>query len=117
MAFCASSDRLPMDGEDWKYLLRLEEELCCKLNNIDFRMPPSKIVHVYNPIDYAIQLHLSFITRFFTFPKKVLFVGMNPGPFGMAQTGVFNIYKVFRAGIILQFYVWTGALWRCCNLS
>jgi len=48
--------------------------------------PP--VTHVYNPLDYAAPVHEAYLTRFATTPKLVLFLGMNPGPWGMAQTGV-----------------------------
>jgi single-strand selective monofunctional uracil DNA glycosylase len=44
--------------------------------------------HVYNPLDYAWPAHETYLTRFGEPPKEVLFVGMNPGPWGMAQTGI-----------------------------
>ncbi len=44
--------------------------------------------HVYLPLDYARTAHERYLTRYGTPPKRVLFLGMNPGPFGMAQTGV-----------------------------
>ncbi len=43
---------------------------------------------VYAPLDYAWQAHAAYIRRFATGPRRVVFLGMNPGPFGMAQTGV-----------------------------
>lgn len=46
------------------------------------------VAHVYNPLDYAWAPHRHYIERFATAPRKVLFLGMNPGPFGMMQTGV-----------------------------
>ncbi len=48
--------------------------------------PP--ISHVYNPIDYAMRPHHAYLRRYATGSRRVLFLGMNPGPFGMAQTGV-----------------------------
>ena len=48
--------------------------------------PP--VAYVYNPLDYARAAHEQFITRFVDGPRELLLVGMNPGPFGMAQTGV-----------------------------
>ena len=44
--------------------------------------------HVYNPLFYAWQSHCQYLTRYGHGKKRVLFLGMNPGPFGMAQTGV-----------------------------
>lgn len=46
------------------------------------------VAHVYRPLDYAWDLHAAYLDRFGQGPKRVLFLGMNPGPFGMVQTGV-----------------------------
>jgi single-strand selective monofunctional uracil DNA glycosylase len=46
------------------------------------------VTHVYNPLRYARSPHEAFITRFGASTKRVVFLGMNPGPFGMTQTGV-----------------------------
>lgn len=48
--------------------------------------PP--VTHVYNPLEYAWTAHESYLRRYGNGRKRVLFLGMNPGPFGMAQTGV-----------------------------
>lgn len=47
-----------------------------------------KVGWTYNPVDYAWDVHRDYLTRFGTAPKRILLVGMNPGPWGMAQTGV-----------------------------
>lgn len=44
--------------------------------------------HVYNPLEYAWEPYRQYVERFANSRKKVVFLGMNPGPFGMAQTGV-----------------------------
>ena len=46
------------------------------------------ITHVYNPLDYAFEAHSTYLERFGATKKRVVFLGMNPGPFGMVQTGV-----------------------------
>jgi single-strand selective monofunctional uracil DNA glycosylase len=46
------------------------------------------VSHVYNPIDYAMRPHNTYLRRFAGSAKRVVFLGMNPGPYGMAQTGV-----------------------------
>ena len=46
------------------------------------------VTHVYNPLRYAWRAHETYLRRYGTSPKRVLFLGMNPGPFGMAQTGI-----------------------------
>ena len=43
---------------------------------------------VYNPLTYAWEAHAAYLRRFGRGKKKVIFLGMNPGPWGMAQTGV-----------------------------
>lgn len=50
---------------------------------------PSPADHVYLPIDYAWEPHRDYLRRHAAAgPREILFLGMNPGPFGMAQTGV-----------------------------
>lgn len=46
------------------------------------------VAYVYNPLRYAWRPHETYLRRFAKAPKKIVFMGMNPGPWGMAQTGV-----------------------------
>jgi single-strand selective monofunctional uracil DNA glycosylase len=48
------------------------------------------IAHVYNPLAYAWEPHAQYVARYGEQrpPGRVLLVGMNPGPWGMGQTGV-----------------------------
>ena len=48
--------------------------------------PP--VSHVYNPLEYAWTAHEVYLRRYGSSGKRIVFLGMNPGPFGMAQTGV-----------------------------
>ena len=48
--------------------------------------PP--VHQVYNPLDYAWQAHRQYLERFCLTRADILLLGMNPGPFGMVQTGV-----------------------------
>lgn len=48
--------------------------------------PP--VTHVYQPLDYAFAAHRRWLERYGTGPREALLLGMNPGPWGMAQTGV-----------------------------
>jgi single-strand selective monofunctional uracil DNA glycosylase len=48
--------------------------------------PP--VTNVYNPLDYAWAAHQLYLHRYAAGRKRVLFLGMNPGPFGMVQTGI-----------------------------
>jgi single-strand selective monofunctional uracil DNA glycosylase len=46
------------------------------------------VAYVYNPLDYAWKPHRAYLQRYGRGRPRVLLLGMNPGPFGMAQTGV-----------------------------
>ena len=51
----------------------------------------------YRPLDYAWEGHAAYLQRYGQGRKRVLFVGMNPGPWGMVQTGVpFGAVPVVR---------------------
>ena len=60
---------------------RLEE----RVERLRFGKP---VTHVYNPLAYAGRGHRRYLRRFAASRKRIVFLGMNPGPFGMAQTGV-----------------------------
>lgn len=47
-----------------------------------------EITHIYNPLDYAWEAHRTYLEKYAADSKKIIFLGMNPGPWGMAQTGV-----------------------------
>lgn len=61
------------------------EELSDALSELSFSPP---VAHVYNPLVYARRAHLEYLERFGRGTKEVVFLGMNPGPWGMVQTGV-----------------------------
>lgn len=44
--------------------------------------------HVYNPLQYAWAPHAAYCDKFGQGTRRVVLVGMNPGPHGMGQTGV-----------------------------
>jgi len=57
--------------------------------------PP--VAFVYRPLEYAWRAHEAYLRRHGRGEKRVVFLGMNPGPFGMAQTGVpFGEVKAVR---------------------
>ena len=66
-------------------LLVATDELVHELRVLDFGPP---VTHVYNPLVYAARSHEQYVRQFGNSTKQVLFMGMNPGPWGMAQTGV-----------------------------
>lgn len=53
-----------------------------------FTPPGSPVTHVYDPLQYAWEAHETYIRRFGDGQRRVVFLGMNPGPFGMMQIGV-----------------------------
>ena len=59
--------------------------LSARLAKLRFGPP---VTHVYDPLTYASTAHDRYCERFGAAKGRVLFLGMNPGPFGMAQTGV-----------------------------
>jgi len=48
--------------------------------------PP--VTHVYSPLVYARKPHEMYLNKYANAPREVLLLGMNPGPWGMVQTGV-----------------------------
>jgi single-strand selective monofunctional uracil DNA glycosylase len=66
-------------------LIKAARDLATQAEELRFAAPVS---HVYNPLVYAWNAHEIYLSRFAATPKEVVFLGMNPGPFGMAQTGV-----------------------------
>ncbi|KAG7318777.1 hypothetical protein KOW79_017251 [Hemibagrus wyckioides] len=74
--------------------LQAELELTARLRTLTFKDP---VRYVYNPLDYAWNTHQLFVEKYCHSGQSVLFLGMNPGPFGMAQTGVpFGEVKAVR---------------------
>ncbi|MFN7141849.1 MAG: hypothetical protein ACK4UN_21220, partial [Limisphaerales bacterium] len=66
-------------------MIAAARELSAKINKLKFAPP---VTHVYNPLDYAWEAHEEYLSRFADTTKRVIFLGMNPGPFGMVQTGI-----------------------------
>lgn len=61
------------------------QRIARSMSELEFSAP---VTHVYNPLEYAWKSHRAYLERFGAGKKQVVFLGMNPGPFGMAQTGV-----------------------------
>jgi single-strand selective monofunctional uracil DNA glycosylase len=74
-----------MAGSIASGLAAAARRLCRDLAPLRFDAP---VTHVYNPLEYARTSHELYLRRFGDSTRRVLFLGMNPGPFGMAQTGV-----------------------------
>lgn len=66
-------------------LITAARELAARVDRLRFGEP---VTHLYNPLDYAWLPHEQYLRRFGHTRKRVVFLGMNPGPFGMTQTGI-----------------------------
>jgi single-strand selective monofunctional uracil DNA glycosylase len=86
-------------------LVSISRELSRKVDRLKFAAP---VTHVYNPLTYAREPHEHYLTTWGKGPKRVLLLGMNPGPFGMAQTGV----PFGDVGLVRDFLGVTGKVGR-----
>lgn len=68
-----------------KELIASTRRLVDELRTIQFGPP---VACVYQPLEYAWEPHRKYLERFANGKKRVVFLGINPGPFGMVQTGV-----------------------------
>jgi len=67
-------------------LIDISRTLAKRVDSLRFGPP---VACTYNPLAYAWEPHARYLERYgATAPREVLLVGMNPGPFGMVQTGV-----------------------------
>jgi single-strand selective monofunctional uracil DNA glycosylase len=68
-----------------KQLIKAAQDLKKEVDAMTFSSP---VEYVYNPLNYAWESHSLYLKRYGNNKKRVLLLGMNPGPWGMAQTGV-----------------------------
>lgn len=66
-------------------LIRVGRELADELRPLKFSEP---VTHTYLTVDYARSGYEAYLEKFANSKKRTLLLGMNPGPYGMAQTGV-----------------------------
>lgn len=66
-------------------LIAIARRLRREVDRLTFGAP---VACVYNPLDYAWQPYCAYLERYGSAHPSILLVGLNPGPFGMAQTGV-----------------------------
>jgi single-strand selective monofunctional uracil DNA glycosylase len=66
-------------------LVEIARRLRDQAGALEFAPP---VAYVYNPLAYAWAPHREYLKRYGSGRPSVLLVGMNPGPFGMVQTGV-----------------------------
>lgn len=72
-------------SSDVNALVKAAKALSTAVEAMEF-LPP--VTHVYNPLAYAWKSHCKYLSFCSGQGTQVLFLGMNPGPWGMAQTGV-----------------------------
>jgi single-strand selective monofunctional uracil DNA glycosylase len=66
-------------------------EVAKSLSNACNKLTPKlekKVSWVYNPLDYAWEVHKQYLRKYGDLGGKTILLGMNPGPWGMGQTGV-----------------------------
>lgn len=57
-------------------------------DSVDTLTFSNPVTHVYNPLNYAWAAHEMYLKKYANSKKSIIFLGMNPGPWGMAQIGV-----------------------------
>jgi single-strand selective monofunctional uracil DNA glycosylase len=66
-------------------LVAIGRRLRSDVSRLKFAAP---VAYVYNPLVYAWSPYRAYLERYGRGRRRVILLGMNPGPFGMAQTGV-----------------------------
>ena len=66
-------------------LIEASRRITALLERVEFSTP---VAYVYNPLSYARERYEEYLVRYAGTRKRVVFMGMNPGPWGMAQTGI-----------------------------
>ena len=66
-------------------LIAEAKTLAEKCNKLSFS---DKVWTIYNTFDYALPGYQAYVERYGKSKKRAIFLGMNPGPWGMSQTGV-----------------------------
>ena len=75
----------PTQTDTVAVLVAAARKLSLAVGRMEFSPP---VTHVYNPLDYAWAPHEQYLRRFGGGRKRIVFLGMNPGPFGMVQCGI-----------------------------
>lgn len=84
-AFAVGVSPVVRENKTSRELVAAAGELGAAVGRLAFAPP---VRHVYNPLGYAWAAHELYLKKFGATRKRVVFLGMNPGPFGMVQTGV-----------------------------
>lgn len=68
-----------------EHIIQHHDLAISQLDALSFAVP---VTTVYNPLRYARRSWEQYLRTYGESSKEVLFMGMNPGPWGMAQTGI-----------------------------
>jgi len=66
-------------------LEKITDDLLAELQPLKFKAP---VTYVYNPLVYARPCYRLYLKRYAVGGPEVVLLGMNPGPWGMSQTGI-----------------------------
>jgi single-strand selective monofunctional uracil DNA glycosylase len=81
-------------------LYSITDDLLEELRPLRFNSP---VTHVYNPLEYARAPYDQYLDLYANRPKEVVLLGMNPGPWGMVQTGIpFGEVKAVKEWLHIQ---------------
>lgn len=81
-------------------MIDFEKEFIARLSSLTENSPTPKwspvgVELIYSPLEYAFNLHNQYVRMYCDSPRKIMFLGMNPGPYGMVQTGV-SVFKILK---------------------
>lgn len=82
--------------EIWEQVFNVELLLNSRLAKFEI---PAGIKYIYNPIEYAQDIHREYLRKYANGPKRLIIIGMNPGPHGMGQTGVIFFLLIRTFGV------------------
>lgn len=69
-------------------ILRVTQQLNSALQLLHIENHIPAVSHIYYPLQYAYDPYENYVNKYCNGAKSVLFVGMNPSPHGMCQTGI-----------------------------
>ena len=94
-------------GKSHLDLETITDDLSDELRSLKFSAP---VTHVYNPLEYARAPYSKYLQWYAKSPKEIVLIGMNPGPWGMAQTGIpFGEVSAVRGWLDIEGEVGTPA--------
>lgn len=70
------------------------------INELNYRLEyiaiPPPVACIYNSTQYARTTFEQYVRKYCNTKKPIMYFGMNPGPWGMSQTGVNILNLYFR---------------------